>query len=293
MVSRGDASDELYGLPLADFTRVRDELARNLRREGRRKDAETVKALRKPTLTAWTLNQLARRRPKDIERLLATGRRLREAQEALLAGGDRSALKDATAEERELVAKLTRDATAVAGEVGRSASGPLEERIHATLHAAALDEQTAAELAAGRLVREQEAVGLFGAGSVEVGASGRSASPDRRARPAVKPAGARTGTATSASRRRDAGKRREKLQQELAAARARELSAQRERAGAAKATDRTRRQAEQAERRAGEARNQAEEARARLREAERREGQAAREYDRAARAVASARKKLE
>ncbi len=81
--------NDLYGLPLADFTKARDELARRLRREGRRDDAEAVKALRKPTVAAWALNQLARRRPGDVERLLATGERLREAQEALLAGGDR------------------------------------------------------------------------------------------------------------------------------------------------------------------------------------------------------------
>src|SRR5207253_4153617 len=128
---------------------------------------QAVKALRKPTIAAWTLNQLARRRPEEVERLLAIGKRMRTAQEALLAGGDRSSLQLASAEERELVAKLTRDATALAGEVSRSATGSLEEQIRTTLHAAALDEQTAAELAAGRLVREQEAVGLFGAASLE------------------------------------------------------------------------------------------------------------------------------
>src|SRR5207245_6823398 len=91
------ASDELYALPLADFTKARDELVRHLRREGLRHEAQAVKALRKPTIAAWTLNQLARRRPEEVERLLAIGKRMRTAQEALLAGGDRSSLQLASA----------------------------------------------------------------------------------------------------------------------------------------------------------------------------------------------------
>ena len=113
---------------------------------GLREEADAVKGLRKPNAAAWALNQLARRRPRDVERLIATGKRLRTAQEALLGGGDPSALKRASAEERELVDKLTRDAAAVAGEAAATAGGSLEERIRDTLHAAALDEQTAAEL---------------------------------------------------------------------------------------------------------------------------------------------------
>ena len=149
--------------------------------DGLREEADAVKGLRKPNAAGWALNQLARRRPRDVERLLATGKRLRTAQEALLAGGDGSALKRASAEERELVDKLTRDAAAIAGEAG-TAGGSLDERIRDTLHAAALDEQTAAELAAGRIVREQRAVGLFGgADSVETCSSHRVAQGCRAA----------------------------------------------------------------------------------------------------------------
>ena len=82
------AANELYGLPPADFTSARDQLARRLRRDGLREEADAVKGLHKPNAVAWALNQLARRRPRDVERLLATGKRLRTAQEALLGGGD-------------------------------------------------------------------------------------------------------------------------------------------------------------------------------------------------------------
>jgi hypothetical protein len=200
---------------------------------------------------------------------------MREAQEALLAGGDRSSLQRASAEERELVDELTRAAAAIAGEAGGPGGPSLGERIRSTLHAAALDERTAAALAAGRLVREQEAAGLFGAPSGD-------AMPTASAKPAR---GLRTPG-------KEAGRRRE-LQRELRTARAEQQNAQREHAGAAKATERAAKSAKDAQRRADEARKRAQEARAGLRAAERRERDAATACERAARAVAAAEKKLD
>ena len=167
------AADELYALPPADFTRERDERAKALRKEGQRDEADAVKALRKPTVAAWALNQLARRRAKDVERLVAAGEELRAAQEELLAGGDRKAFQSAAAKEREHVAKLAGEATELVAEAGERASPALQEKISETLHAAALDEDTAEELRAGRLVREREAIGGFGGVTAAPPARGR------------------------------------------------------------------------------------------------------------------------
>ena len=156
------AADELYGLPLGEFTGARDERAKALRKEGDREAADAVKALRKPTVAAWALNQLARRRREDLDRLLEAGRELRAAQDQLLEGGDRAAFTRAAAAERELVAELAAAATALAADEGQRGAG-LREKVAETLHAAALDEETAAELDAGRLLREREAIGGFGA----------------------------------------------------------------------------------------------------------------------------------
>lgn len=41
--------DSLYQVPLGEFTAARDELAKRLRDEGEREQAEEVKKLRKPT----------------------------------------------------------------------------------------------------------------------------------------------------------------------------------------------------------------------------------------------------
>jgi hypothetical protein len=172
--------DRLYGLPLDEFVRERDELARRLNRAGDRDAGARVKALRKPTVGAWALNQAVRRRRAETDALLATGERLREAHEALLAGGDQAALRETMDEERSLTSKLADCAEAIASETGKS--GPaLRDRVRATLHAAAVADEARAELDAGRFVREREAVGLgpFGAGVPATDSPGKRARPKR------------------------------------------------------------------------------------------------------------------
>jgi hypothetical protein len=173
--------DRLYGVPLDEFIAERDQLAKQLNRDGDRESGARVKALRKPTVGAWALNQALRRRRVEKEALLATADRLREAQEALLSGGDPADLREATREERTLTSALADSAEAIASEAGKS--GPaLRDRVRATLHAAALDEEARAELESGRFTREREAVGL---GAFEL-AGGAGAAPARA--PARKPA---------------------------------------------------------------------------------------------------------
>ena len=53
--------EALYGLPLEEFTKARDALARARAKEGDKEGAAPIKALRKPSVVAWGLNQLARR----------------------------------------------------------------------------------------------------------------------------------------------------------------------------------------------------------------------------------------
>ena len=151
--------DRLYGTPLDEFVHERDELAKRVTRDGDREAGARVKALRKPTVGAWALNQAVRRRRAETDALLATGRRLRAAHEELLSGGDSAVLRETMEEERSLTSSLADCAEAIASETGKS--GPaLRDRVRATLHAAAVQEEAREELAAGRFVREREAVGL-------------------------------------------------------------------------------------------------------------------------------------
>lgn len=78
--------DGLYDLPLTDFTAARNALVTRLRRSGRRVEADKVKGLLKPTVSAWAVNQLYRHHRREFDALLDTGLRFREAQAARLNG---------------------------------------------------------------------------------------------------------------------------------------------------------------------------------------------------------------
>jgi hypothetical protein len=154
------AIDRLYGLPLDQFTSARDELAARLRRDGDASAASEVKRLRKPTVSAWALNQVSRNNAKQVGELIDAGGRLREAQEQLLAGEGREPLDQAAEDERRLVAELARQAERELVAAGRSASSSVQERLRETLHAAATDPEAREALSAGRLLREYTATGL-------------------------------------------------------------------------------------------------------------------------------------
>ena len=53
--------DELFDLPLDEFTAARNDLAKRLKRDGDEDAAEQVRSLPKPSIAAWAVNQLARR----------------------------------------------------------------------------------------------------------------------------------------------------------------------------------------------------------------------------------------
>src|SRR4051812_11793137 len=145
-----DEADALYGLPDDEFTAARDALAKRLRAEKRREDADAVKAPRRPSVAAGAINRAVREHGAD--EVLAAGEALRAAHEALLSGGgDAASVREAMARERDAVRDFARLA------VGEGASEATEEKVRATLHAASVDDDVRAALTAGRLEREAEA----------------------------------------------------------------------------------------------------------------------------------------
>jgi hypothetical protein len=160
-------AEALYGLPLEEFTRARDALARARAKAGDREAAAGIKALRKPSVVAWALNQLARRHPDDVARLLEAGARLRQAQTAALEGGDPSELREAGRAEASEVSVLAGVARSILAEAGRS--GALEDRLATTLRAAATDPEGGEQLKRGALTAELNPAGFgFGTGIDEV-----------------------------------------------------------------------------------------------------------------------------
>lgn len=72
-----DDVDELFKLPLADFIGARNALATRLKQSGQANDANLVKTLAKPSVSAWTVNQLYWHHRAAFDKLLAAGQRLR------------------------------------------------------------------------------------------------------------------------------------------------------------------------------------------------------------------------
>src|SRR5215831_9354421 len=92
---------ELYGLALEEFIAQRASLAKSLRANGRRDDANVVAALRKPSVAAWAVNQLIRTRAAETAQLFSAGDQMRSVQDGLLAGkAQPAALREAAAAER-------------------------------------------------------------------------------------------------------------------------------------------------------------------------------------------------
>jgi hypothetical protein len=171
--------DRLYTVPLDEFVERRNDLARSLRKDGDREAADEVEGLRKPTVPAWTVNQLARREKMRLRSLLTAGERLRKAHEKLLGGGSPEALQQARDDERGAIAELAGAAASLLTEAGHPASEATLDRVRETLHAAAADEEIGQRVRAGRLERE-EAVTGFGFGSAPSVARPKPAKPTKR-----------------------------------------------------------------------------------------------------------------
>jgi hypothetical protein len=202
--------DRLFGLPLDAFVGARDEAARALRRCGDTGAAERVGALRKPSVSAWAVNQLARRHPDRLGRLLESGERLRAAHRAALTGGGRTGLAEASRAERVAVAELVEAAAGALAAAGRPASEAVRDRIAGTLHAAAREGEAAELVRKGRLVRDLDPSG-FG-GLVAPAAPGD-------APPAEPEAAGRSGREAPARERRRADRRaREEARRQASAA---------------------------------------------------------------------------
>ncbi|MGZ4335580.1 MAG: hypothetical protein ACXVRJ_15085 [Gaiellaceae bacterium] len=150
--------DALFALPLEEFTQARNDLGTRLRKAHQSEAAAQVRGLKKPTIVAWAANQLARGRRDLVDELLDAGAQLRDVQQHALSGqGDRARLAEATGRERDAVRALV---AAARSDLGPRATPQMLDRLTQTLRAAAIDEQVAPTLAAGRLTEELRAVGF-------------------------------------------------------------------------------------------------------------------------------------
>src|SRR6476469_5060022 len=71
--------EDLYGVAPDEFVAARNTLAKQLRADKRRDEAEVVARLRRPPQSAWALNLLARTNPTSIDDFLTAAERLSDA----------------------------------------------------------------------------------------------------------------------------------------------------------------------------------------------------------------------
>lgn len=152
--------DRLFTLPPEEFTAARDDLAKRLKADGDADAAKQVKALRKPTVAAWAVNQVVRAEPEAMQALSDSAAALRLAQRKAMSGV-RTGFREATSERLRAVDRLVEAAKRLLEDAGRPPAGPLES-IRATFEAASLDEEAAEEISRARLSKELPPPSGFG-----------------------------------------------------------------------------------------------------------------------------------
>jgi hypothetical protein len=115
----------LFQTPLDRFVAERKRLAAALKADGDAAGATELAALRRPSTSAWTVNQLWWRERDAFDELLATAKRVRK--------GDR----EATPAYRDALGMLRKRAAAILKDAGHAASETILRRVATTLTALA------------------------------------------------------------------------------------------------------------------------------------------------------------
>jgi hypothetical protein len=153
------AVDELFRLPLPEFTAARNALAAKLKKEGDSEESDRIKGLPKPPVSAWVANQLYWKHQSAFDRLLAAGERFRKAQAAQLAGQSAD-LRAPLEERREALGELTKLAAQLLRETDHAASPEMMRRIMTTLEALATYGNHPGAPSAGRLTTDIDPPGF-------------------------------------------------------------------------------------------------------------------------------------
>jgi hypothetical protein len=155
-----ETAARLYRVPPNEFTATRDEQARQARDTGNAELAQRLRALRKPTQSAWLVNLLWRERQDVVEQLLTLGGELRAAQDEL--SGEE--LRELFKQRQRIVGALVRQARQLAAAAGARVTADTAREVEETLSAALADPAVADEVRSGRLVKPASYAG-FGPGT--------------------------------------------------------------------------------------------------------------------------------
>ncbi|NBE98652.1 hypothetical protein FE391_33885 [Nonomuraea sp. KC401] len=187
-----EVAGRLYALPPSEFTAARTAEARAAKDAGDVRLSREIAKLRKPTVSAWAVNRVAREHPGELGELLEVGERLRAAWQEQ----DAEALAELTRRRGEVtrtVGRLARQA----GDLSAAASAEVDQ----TLDAAMVDADAAGQVRRATLAKP-------------LSYSGFAPAPVRRERPAARRRPAPDEEAARAKEREEAEARKAKERQE-------------------------------------------------------------------------------
>ena len=213
-----ETGQDLYALPLDDFTQARDELAARFKKDGDPATAKTIKSLKKPTLPAWAVNQLARQEAETLHRLI-------ELRDEMTDASGADDIRRLAGERKRAMASLLKRAEEILEEGGHAGGANTLDAVSKTLQAGSSDEERLA-LLQGTLERPLTPSGLEGFGGFEAFSPADEQSPAedhaamRKAEKLADLAAEAERTAQELSRRvEDAKKQAETLEMEAESAR--------------------------------------------------------------------------
>lgn len=141
--------DELYKLPLDEFTKARNALAKTLSGS----DKKDVASLVKPSLPMWVINQLYWQDAPTYKALIDASETLRAAHRAAL-GGRKVDTRKADELHRTTIEKAFAKATAIAQKKGTALTDTVRHTVRRTLAGLPTEEPP------GRLTREPPPAGF-------------------------------------------------------------------------------------------------------------------------------------
>ncbi|MEX0699276.1 MAG: hypothetical protein WD354_06020 [Acidimicrobiia bacterium] len=150
--------DRLYAAPLEEFTKLRNEIGGQARKDGDQAVATRIGALKKPSVSAWVVNQLARTGQVELQRLIKAGEALEEAQRDSVSGKGPSGFETARKDESDAIRLLR----AAVKQVLPSVSAAVLDRVINSLRAGVASPEGREILKKGRLTEDLEPSG-FGA----------------------------------------------------------------------------------------------------------------------------------
>lgn len=213
MAKLDDDIDALFRVPLTEFIGARQTLTARLKKDGLASEAARVKLLAKPSISAWTVNQLYWTHREAFDELIATGQRFRKAQTS----GKNVNMREALEARREALSHLSDLATEILRDAGHNPSLDVLRRINSTLEALSASTSLSEGPIPGRLTHDVDPPGFDSFGSFVPSSVTRRAAESPQAGPAKKSV---TGPSTRKQKAVAEASRREERQAKINSAKA-------------------------------------------------------------------------